>query len=299
MLGVRRRLFIGFLLVVVPARIAAADQAPDVPFGLLDRMRVEPFHLSATEETGSFDHGTTSSVTLHVQASTDCECVFSFYGTLPASIVLAADGPELLPARGVGHDAPRTVLGTADVGIFGGGRRGDVTTLWRVGALLPTATRESHAWLASARVGDRVFELPRAAGVRTSVSREYTDRAHVTSGRITYRVEAGVDVATVLALPGNPGHLIPRAGVGMLVTPTTQTSVALDSVVSADPFVDDRTHLRWSAGVTGRYARHHGHVSFIQPMVTLAMVRADERWAASLLVDLTATTATLADGYDP
>src|SRR3954471_22951857 len=89
---------------------AAADDAPDPAFGLLDRMRVSPFYLGATDEVSSSDHGATTSLTLHVQASTDCECRFSFYGTLPVSIRLAADPPEVAAAGGSAPVRdPRTV----------------------------------------------------------------------------------------------------------------------------------------------------------------------------------------------
>jgi hypothetical protein len=270
-----------------PAPVVAL-QAPDIAFGLLDRMRVAPFHMRVTDEVGSYDHGRTSSVTVQVQASTDCECRFSFYGTLPMSVELET---ERVLAAGEPVRRHQVILGTADVGVFGGGRRGDVTTLFRVGALLPTSSRERHAWLPSARVGERVLELPRAAGVRTSVSREWAESG-AGVGRATFRIEAGIDVATVVALPGNPVHVIPRAGAGMLARFGPRISYSMETAVAADPFADGG--LRWSAGITGRFARH---VSLLQPAVTIAMVRADEQWGASALVDLMATTAALADGY--
>jgi hypothetical protein len=286
------------LSITATARGARADDAPDPAFGLLDRMRVAPFYLGATQELSSYDHGATTSTTLHVQASTECECHFSFYGTLPVSIQLRHPSPTVAAsgAPGVDHE-PGTALGTADVGVFGGGRRGVVTTLFRVGALLPTATREPHAWLPSARAGDRVLELPRSAGVRTSVAREYSTRSDDHARGPTFRVEVGIDVASVLAATHDPVHVVPRAGAGMLVTPSATWSYALETAISADPFVGDGVGLRWSGGVTARFARHHGHVSFVQPAVTLATSRAGDGWATSLLVDLVATTAALADGY--
>jgi hypothetical protein len=258
------------------ARDAAAD---DASFGLLDRMRFAPFHIGATDEVGSYDHGRTSSLTLHVQASTDCECQFSFYGTLPVSLQIDTDP---IVARSLVQDGQHTVLGTADVGVFGGGRRGNVTTIFRVGGLLPTGTRDDHAWLPSARVGDRVLELPRSAGVRASVSRDYA------SDRERFRIEAGLDVAEVL--PTNTVHVIPRAGLGVLVSESDSLSYSLDTALSADPFVEHGALVRWSAGITGQWTRHRG---VIQPAVTIAMTRAEEGWGASLLVDLTASSAAL------
>jgi len=278
------------------ARLAAADDAPDLPFGLLDRMRFTPFYLGATDEVATSPQATMS-LTLHVQASTDCECRFSFYGTLPISIELDPDPLRIAAAGGPPIRDPRTVLGTADIGVFGGGRRGSVTTIFRVGALLPTGARDPHPWLPSARAGDRVLEFPRSAGVRTSISRQYVEDGADSTRHATFRVEAGIDVAAVLADPGNPVHVIPRAGAGMLVTHSATLSYSLDTALSADPFVDGHTMLRWSAGVTARYARHHGHVSFLQPAVTLATTYAGDGWVESLLVDLIATSAALADGY--
>ncbi len=266
--------------IAVIAFAAHSAAAEDAPFGLLDRMRFAPFHTSVTDEVGSYDHGHTTSLTLHVQASTSCDCQFSFYGTLPASLELDRDS---IVARSLGQEQ-RTVLGTAELGVFGGGERDHATTIFRVGGLLPTGTRDDHAWLPSARVGDRVLELPRSAGVRTSVSREYA------SGRDRFRIDLGIDVAEVL--PTTTVHVIPRAGVGMLVAHSESVSYALDTVLSADPFVDRGVDLRWSAGVTGRYARKRG---VVQPAVTLAMVRAEAGWGASLLVDVTASSVGLGD----
>jgi len=277
---------------------AGADDTPPAPaFGLLDPMRITPFYLGVATELSSFDHGATASTTLHVQASTECECHFSFYGTLPASLQLARPLGAIAASSGTiaTHDTG-TALGTADVGVFGGGRResedGAITTLFRVGALLPTATSGSHAWLPSARAEDRVLELPRNAGVRSSVSREYADH-----GAPTFRVEVGVDVAALLATSRDPVHVVPRAGVGMLVMPSARWSYSLETAVSADPFVGTGLDLRWSGGVTARFGRHRGHVSFVQPAVTLATTYAGDRWSTSLLVDVVATSAALADGY--
>ena len=61
------------------------------PFGLLDRMQIAPPRASATMEMGSANRYDTTSVTLHMQASTSCDCKFGGYGTLPMSIMVAPD----------------------------------------------------------------------------------------------------------------------------------------------------------------------------------------------------------------
>jgi len=120
---------------------AAADDtpAPAPAFGLLDPMRITPFYLGIATELSSFDHGATASTTLHVQASTECECHFSFYGTLPASLQLARPLGAVAASSGpIATHAPGPALGPAGVGVLGGGRResedGALPTHFRVGA---------------------------------------------------------------------------------------------------------------------------------------------------------------------
>jgi len=118
-------------------------------------MRLTPFYLGATDEV-------TMSLTLHVQASTDRECRFSFYGTLPISIELDPDPLHIGPPI---HD-PRTVLGTADIGVFGGGRRGSVTTIFRVGARSGFADRRIATRSMGKRLG-RYRDQPSEASSRS------------------------------------------------------------------------------------------------------------------------------------
>ena len=147
------------------ARLAAADDAPDLPFGLLDRMRFTPFYLGATDEVATSPQATMS-LTLHVQASTDCECRFSFYGTLPISIELDPDPLRIAAAGGPPIRDPRTVLGTADIGVFGGGRRGSVTTIFRVGARSGFADRRIATRSMGKRLG-RYRDQPSEASSRS------------------------------------------------------------------------------------------------------------------------------------
>jgi hypothetical protein len=271
-----------------------------LPFGLLDRMRLAPFHMSATAELGSHDSADgTASLTLHAQMSTGCGCNIGIYATLPTSIALTSEnhttqalalGGPLAPQP---SGAPRTRLGTLDVGLFSGTKPSKRTSwIYRVGTLLPTGSRDPHLWLPSARAGDRVLELPRSAGVRLSTSKIYGWKSFMgLCFDSAFRIDAGIDVASVLALPGNPVHVIPRAGVGMLATWHGNWVYGADLAVSADPFVDDRNNLRIGAGLTARHARPDGRRSVIQPAVTLATVRTVEGWSASLLLDLTASVS--------
>jgi hypothetical protein len=286
-----------------------------LPFGLLDRVRLAPFHMSATTEIGTHDSGdSTASLTLHAQMSTGCSCNVGVYATLPASIDLANNarsddaslGGRASPAVSTGSPAPtnasqsQTQLGTLDVGLFGGTRDTSRSWLYRVGALLPTGSRTPHAWLPSARVGDRVLELPRSAGVRLSMSKLYGLRKlrMCISPLVGFRVDGGIDLASVLALPGNPVHIVPRAGAGMMVSLGGRYTYSVDTALSLDPFAGRGADLRWSAGISARRARVDGSGSVIQPGITIAAVRTAEGWGANLLVDLLATTPVSGDDYD-
>jgi hypothetical protein len=279
-------------------------------------MQLAPFRASVSDELGTGDSGATSSLTLHAQMSTSCDCHIGAYGTLPVSI-LVDDSPDAIatPNMAAGSsgaatgamsspNAARTVLGTADVGLFGAA---DVTseadTIFRVGALLPTGSRHPHRWLPSARVGDAVLELPRSAGIRLSVSKIAgwnpasrglpTGWRHHLDGREPVvratRIDLGVDVAEVLVGNTNPVHVVPRAGVGILIA-GTRTTLSADTALSLDPFVDNGgAHLRWSAGRTGRLAHLDGSGWFLQPALTAAVVHSDTGWSANLMFDLAAT----------
>jgi hypothetical protein len=265
-----------------------------LPFGLLDRMQIAPFRASVTTESGTADHFATSSMTLHAQMSTPCDCRIGAYGTLPISILLDDDAPGIAAAGGPLPDQqPRSVLGTADVGLFGGtNKHGNDITIFRLGALLPTGARHPHRWLPSARVGDQVLELPRSAGVRLSTSK-LMGWHDLPNGWVHHVVEAtrfdvGVDVAVELVGNANPVHVIPRAGIGTLLTKGL-VNLSLDTSLSADPFVDHDANLRFSAGLTGRLARLDGSGWFVHPALSLAVVRTIDGWSGNLLFDLAAT----------
>jgi hypothetical protein len=265
-----------------------------LPFGLLDRMQIAPVRVSATTESGTADHFATSSTTLHAQWSTACDCRIGAYGTLPVSILLDDDSPGVAASGGpLPEPQARTVLGTADVGLFGGtNKTAHGITIFRLGALLPTGARHPHRWLPSARVGDAVLELPRSAGVRLSTSKLMGWHTFP-SGLLDSFVEAtrfdlGVDVAVELVGNTNPVHVVPRAGIGSQIS-SGLVNLAVDTSLSADPFVDHNVNLRWSAGLTGRLAHLDGSGWFLQPGLTLAVVRTIDGWSGNLLFDLAAT----------
>ena len=248
--------------VLLVPHLAAAE--------LLDRPRFDYFHMTASTEVGKDDG---ASLALHVQASTECGCHFSFYGTLPVSLDLRG-APHAIAAGGPTTHDDATALGTADVGVYGGTDSEGVATLFRVGALLPTGTRVEHEWLRSARAGDRVLELGRSAGVRLSTSRLWN------KAEKEWRVDAGIDVAEELATSGHPVHVIPRGGVGVRLPLADHVMMAVESAVSVD---DD---VRWGNGITATYTRWR----YVQPAITFAAVHASDGWSTSVLVDLTASS---------
>lgn len=257
-------------VVVFVPHIASAE--------LLDRPRFDYFHMTASTEVGSRpQQGEGASLTLHVQASTECGCHFSFYGTLPVSLDLR-DEPHAIAAGAPSAPGSPTALGTADIGVFGGTDSEGVATVFRVGALLPTGTRAPHDWLPSARAGDRALELGRSAGVRLSTSRLWNKSVK------EWRIDGGIDVTEELATAGHPVHVIPRGGVGVRLPIADDVMLAVESALSLDPWFAD--NVRWGTGVTASFTRW----SYVRPAVTVAAVHAFDGWGASVLVDLTASS---------
>jgi hypothetical protein len=253
-----------------------------LPFGLLDRPLLAPPRLSDTIE---IDGGPALTSTLHAQASTTCDCHIGAYGTLPLAISTAPD-PGATAARSVmpADDSPATI-GTADVGVFGGTQDGSGQQVYRLGFLIPSASREQPRLPASARVGDEVLELPRTAGVRLSHSRIWIKDTPWTSiAQHILRVDLGLDVAGEYATDEHQRivHVIPRTGIGVMQQ-CDLGSVSLETVLAYDPFVDRDGGLRWSAGVTGMLK-----LGWLQPAVTAAVVRTPDGWGGTIALDLAA-----------
>jgi hypothetical protein len=280
------------------------DEPMWLPFGLLDRVQIAPPRVSATAEMTSRDRYDSTSLTLHAQASTSCDCNIGAYGTLPMSIDLLTDSPAGVAMAGSTRGNSRVTLGTADVGIFGGkDSYSGNTSVYRLGVLLPTASREQGPLFPSARVGDAVLELPRTMGVRISSSKlqRWRDLIGFSSNvQHSLRGDLGLDVAVEYAndLHDRIVHVIPRGGVGMLVAGKHGT-LSFDTALAVDPLVDyEDPQLRWSAGITGRLARRDGRGWFIQPALTLATVRTTDGWAGTLMLDLAATGQPKVRSYD-
>jgi hypothetical protein len=254
-----------------------------LPFGLLDRPQLAPPRVSDTTEV---DGGPAVSSTIHAQMSTTCDCHIGAYGTLPLAISTAQD-PGVAAAGGPipSGDDSRAHIGTADIGIFGGTTHDRGQQLYRLGVLLPSASREQARLMPSARVGDEVLELPRTMGVRMSHSRIWIKDAPWTSvAQHILRLDLGLDVAGQYANEDHRRivHVIPRAGVGVMQQ-CDLGSISLETALAYDPFVDRDGGLRWSAGVTGMLK-----MGWLQPAVTVATVRTPEGWGGTIALDLAA-----------
>jgi len=266
-----------------------------IPFGLLDRIQFAPPRLGVTTEVGSADGFDTTRSTLHAQASTSCDCGLGAYGTLPMSYELVPDGVGVAAAGGPPRsELSRAWLGTADVGAFVGGERSHEQSVYRIGALLPTGSRQARPQFTSARVGDLVLDLPRSTGMRLSASKMFgwvqlPSRWTVPGIHLAARTDFGVDLARE-SEDERLMHVIPRAGFGLLFARRLGT-VSFDTALALDPTDHGDLRTRFSAGVTGRLARTDGSRATIQPALTLATVRTPDGWGATIAIDLALSRA--------
>jgi hypothetical protein len=227
-----------------------------------------------------------------MQFATPSRCVFAAYFTLP--LAYAFEAPDRVVAAGMTPAQPsRLGFGTADVGVFLGRPNNGGGTLWRVGALLPTAPAGGQPHTISARAGDMVLELPRSAGARVSASHWFGLLQLPSSwfGTKSYgglRVDTGLDLAYELDRDEHAMHVVPHAGVGAVVA-FQRTTVSIDTVLAMDPTDRGDTNMRWSTGITGRFAPTTGLGSWFQPGLTLAMVRTPEGWGGTIAFDLAAS----------
>ena len=265
-----------------------------LPWGVLDRMQIAPARLSLTTELGTHDGADTATTTLHAQISTSCQCGYGAYFTLPLAYAFAE--PTGLAAAGSTLPQPARIgWRTADVGVFFSPRESHHDSLWRVGALLPTASAMGPRTI-SARAGDMVLELPRSAGARFSASHlfGFLDLPRSWFGTRTFgaiRWDTGLDLAYELDAPAQARrlHVVPHAGVGaqFVFRPVT---VSIDSVLAMDPTDQGDMNVRWSTGVTGQLGSPAAHAgSWFRPALTLALVRTPDGWGGTVAIDLTAT----------
>jgi hypothetical protein len=253
-----------------------------LPFGLLDRQQLAPPRVSDTTE---IDGGPAITSTLHAQASTTCDCHIGAYGTLPLAIATEPGVGVAAAGMAIPADDSRATIGTADVGVFGGTQHSSGQQIYRLGVLIPSASREQPRLPASARVGDEVLELPRTAGVRLSHSRIWIKDAPWTSvAQHILRVDLGLDVAGQYATEDHRRivHVIPRAGVGVMQQ-CDLGSISVETAFAYDPFVEHDGGLRWSAGVTGMLK-----LGWLQPAATIAAVRTGDGWRGAIALDLAA-----------
>lgn len=266
--------------------------------GLLDRMNLAYARLSITTEVGSHDRASTATSTLHAQVATSCDCTFGAYFTLPLAYALSSEPSIGVAAAGMATPPePRRIgFGTADVGLFLGSpaKRGH-GAIWRVGALLPTAPAEGQPHTISARAGDMVLELPRSAGARFSASHllgllQLPSSWFGTRSYGGLRFDTGLDLAYELdrGPEARAMHVIPHAGLGALIA-FRRTTVSVDTVLAMDPTDEGDMNVRWSTGVTTRFAPTTGLGSWLQPGITLAMVRTPEGWGGTIALDIAAS----------
>jgi hypothetical protein len=161
------------------------------PFGLTDRQQFGRSRLAISQEVTTVDSFATTTTTFYGHSS-------HFYIAMPLTYVLDEQDAMIAAAGGAQMtERSRFAYGTGDVGLFWGGEHDDNTaTVYRVGALLPTATEPLDPHLgthAGMRVGDFVTELPRSYGARISSSRLVGwDRGGIP---FTVRFDYGVDYA--------------------------------------------------------------------------------------------------------
>ncbi len=273
--------------------------------GLLDRMQLALARLSITTELGSHDRANTATSTLHAQVSTSCDCTFGAYFTLPLAYRLV----EPIGVAAAGTATPPTPsrigFGTADVGLFlGTPEKMNHGAVWRVGALLPTAPAGGQPHTISARAGDLVLELPRSAGARFSSSHLFGFFQLPSSwfGTKSYggiRVDTGLDLAYELdrGPEEHAMHVVPHAGLGAIVA-FQRTTLSLDTVLAMDPTDQGDMNVRWSTGVTTRFAPTTGLGSWFQPALTVAMVRTPDGWGGTIALDIAASRYRTKHGYD-
>jgi hypothetical protein len=263
--------------------------------GLLDRMQLALARLSITTELGSHDGADTATSTLHAQVSTSCDCTFGAYFTLPFAYALA-EPTALVGAGATPPQRPRAGFGTADVGLFlGAPTKNNHGALWRIGALLPTAPAAGQPHTISARAGDMVLELPRSAGARFSASHlfGFMDLPNSWFGTKSYgglRIDTGLDLAYELDRrpEEHAMHVVPHAGLGAMIA-FRRTTVSLDTVLAMDPTDTGDMNVRWSTGITTRFAPTTGLGSWFQPGLTLAMVRTPDGWGGTIALEIAAT----------
>jgi hypothetical protein len=268
-----------------------------LPWGLSDRAQFGTTRVSIASEISTRDAYDSSLVTLYAQTTLPGARSTSFYVTMPMGVRFEATD-DIVAAGGIIDGEPRRWFGNADLGLyFGDERWSGQSLIFRVGALLPTATEHGEA-PPGMRAGDVVMELPRSYGLRLAVSKVSSWFAIMTGPmRFATRIDAGVDYAR--STIDDESTIIPRAALGLLMTRDRgRATLSLDTAVAHvfDTLTGDNG-FRWSTGTTLRFADRRGRASAFQPALTLAAVRTPDAWSGVVSLELGAGFTTRPPEY--
>ena len=273
-----------------------------LPWGLSDRSQFGAIRASLSQEVSTADSFDTLWMTMHVQTPLPGS-TRAFYATLPMGVVIEDRSTVIAAAGGMPReDAPRRWFGNGDLGIyFGDESWTGPATVFRVGALLPTAT-DRGAQPPGMRAGDLVLELPRSYGGRFAASRLggwgrvpgswlFGD-----SVPFAWRIDAGFDYAR--SADGDNTIVVPRAALGILFTRRYATLSVDTAVAHAYETVSGDGGLRWSTGTTIRLADRMGRGCGFEPAFTVAAVRTPEGWGGAFSLELGFGVPTRTPGDD-
>jgi hypothetical protein len=254
-----------------------------LPWGLSDRSQFGAIRVSLAQEVSTSDSYDSLWMTAHLQTPLPGGSERAFYLTIPAGVVL--DDQTSIAAAGMPlGNRPRRWLGNSDIGVyFGDESWTGGTTVFRLGALVPTAT-EHDPQPPRMRAGDLVMELPRAYGGRFAVSRLSGWRHVVDRTRYAYRLDAGFDYAR--AADGESTTVVPRAALGALISRPYATLSIDTAVAHAYDTATGDSGLRWSTGTTIRLVDRRARGCGIEPAITVAAVRTSEGWGGALSLEL-------------
>lgn len=256
-----------------------------LPWGLTDRAQFGASRIAVSSETSSADNYNTMALTLHGQATFPHAKRTGFYLTMPVSVVVDDRETDIAAAGGtLERDTPHRWSGNGDVGIYFGTEQDDGATVFRLGALLPTATERPYA-LPSARAGDLVMELPRSYGGRFAASKLSGWSDSIMGGkRFAFRLDGGFDYAR--ETENKNTIVVPRAAFGILMS-ADHTTMSFDAVVAhAYDTATGDGGLRFSTGTTIRLADRYGRSCGFQPAISVAAVRTPDGWGGALTLEL-------------
>ena len=211
------------------------------------------------------------------------------------SVDLRNDPSGVAMARSPAHMDSRATLGTADVGVFGGSERGSGDSrIYRLGMLLPTASREQGRLFPSARVGDRCSSCRAAWGCESArrSSQRWLATGVVALGQDHDRICAPTSGSM------SPSSTRTTSTIGSSTRCRAPASARCSRASTArcrstprSRSIRSSTSSRGCAGARaspGGSRARDGQRIFFQPALTLGTVRTPEGWAGTLLFDLAA-----------